>query len=253
MVRTIRQTLYLFYTLLLINSCQCGKRTYNGNEVVLFVGEIGAGKSTLCNSVFQQVVFKSGVNMIPLGGNMGITTHKQHYVYKDALYIDTPGVDFLDLAKHGPANKEERAKEIEKALKYNNNYKLIFVVRHHTPNSSETAKVIKMIDTICNAIQTNFEYGIIFNQVPESFIQAMHKHGIDQEKVHESAYFPVKPLKAPFLSVVLKEDATLKDASNKYFQANDENRKKLLDFINKLKAYKIAPSEVSKINGSKLN
>lgn len=247
MTSTIRKTIYILYAVLLINSCHCGRQTYKGSEVVLFLGEIGAGKSTLCNSIFQQVVFKSGVNIIPLGGNMGVTTNKQEYIYENKLYIDTPGIDLFDATK-----REQTAKVIEEALKHNNNYKIVFVVRYIDKNYYNNAKVINMIDKVCNTIQTNFEYGIIFNQVPKRLIQVMSQQGVDQEKLHEAPYMPIKPLKAPFLTVVLEEDGALKGEDNKYFQVNNENRKKLLNFLNKLNAHKIAPNEVGKMDISKL-
>jgi GTPase Era involved in 16S rRNA processing len=197
------------------------------------LGERAAGKSTLCNSIFGKPVFKSGLTL-----STNMTAVKQERIHEGKLYIDTPGFAEGSIS-------EQVAKEIEEALKYNNNYKIVFVVKSQGMGKNE----IDTINKICNAIQTDFEYGIVFNKFSRKRIQKMNQQGIDQEKLHESSlYMPIKPMKLPSLTVVLEEDEALKDEDYKYFQANDENRKKLLNFLNKLNAHKIAPNKVRKID-----
>jgi len=48
------------------------------NEVILFCGNPGVGKSTLCNSIFGEAIFQSGVSL-----GKGMTTHKQEHIYKN--------------------------------------------------------------------------------------------------------------------------------------------------------------------------
>lgn len=236
MVKISRKTFYIFYIILLISSCHCKRPTYNGNEVILFLGQAGVGKSALCNSIFGKHVFKSGLTLASR-----VTTVKQEHIHEGKLYIDTPGFNQV-------GTSDQVSQSIEEALKYNNNYKIVFVVK---PDAGPilSREVIDGINEICSMIKTNFEYGIVFNQVSSKRIQKMNQQRVDQEKLHESAvYMPVKPTKLPSLTAVLEEDQYLKDEDNKYFPANNDNRKKLLNFLNKLHAHKIEPNQVSKIN-----
>lgn len=63
--------------LLLSSNCDCKKSEKKNNpipqneskiinqpsEVIVFIGNPGVGKSTLCNSVFQQAIFNSGISI----------------------------------------------------------------------------------------------------------------------------------------------------------------------------------------------
>src|SRR5690606_33779598 len=89
----------------------------NPSEVVVFVGNPGVGKSTLCNSIFGQAIFKSGVSL-----GKGMTAHNREHMHEGQLYIDTPGLDDID-----EEMCQQAASGIEKALKHNNNYKIVFV------------------------------------------------------------------------------------------------------------------------------
>jgi GTP-binding protein EngB required for normal cell division len=133
------------------------------SEVIVFCGNPGVGKSSLCNSIFQQVVFQSGISK-----GRGMTQAKQEYIYENRKYIDTPGLSDVNLRK-------QAAEEIEKALKENNNYKIIFVA------TLEAGRIrpddLVTINTICEAIKTPFEYGIIFNKVIRPVIEEIGENG----------------------------------------------------------------------------
>jgi len=45
------------------------------DEVILFCGNPGVGESTLCNSIFQEGIFQSGINL-----GSGMTTKQQSYI-----------------------------------------------------------------------------------------------------------------------------------------------------------------------------
>lgn len=232
--------LILLYNILLINSCQCNKPVENNkfendvdnssakaNEVIVFLGNPGTGKSTLCNSIFGQAVFKSGISI-----GTGLTTQKQEYIYENKLYIDTPGLNDVNIEM-----KKQAAKEIEKALKHNNNYKLVFVAM--LDQGRIRADDLVTINVICDAIKANFEYGIVFNQVSKKFIQKFEKPG--------SGYL-TKLHKQPSLITILTIDEALDGEANAYFSSRDENREKLLSFLNDLPANRIKENEIDKID-----
>src|SRR5689334_8685035 len=95
------------FVCLLLQSCQ--------SESVVFCGNSGVGKSTLCNSIFGKAAFESG-----LSNSTGLTSAKQELAHGGRLYIDTPGLNDVD-----PEKNKIYAKEIEKALKSKANSKII--------------------------------------------------------------------------------------------------------------------------------
>jgi hypothetical protein len=99
------------------------------------------------------------------------------------------------------------------------------------------------INNVCEAIKTPFEYGVVFNQVSKRVIERM-----GQGEVLEYLTKSERLIKRPASVVALEEDEALKDEDNKYFPVNDGNRRKLLDFINNLRANKIEQKHVEKID-----
>jgi ankyrin repeat protein len=192
-------------------------------EIVVFCGNPGVGKSTLCNSIFQKAVFNSGVS------KQAVTICEQKEVCNNKLYIDTPGLADTKL-------REQAAREIEKALKHNDNYKIVFVVRED--NGRMRYADFVTIDTVCKAITTSFEYGVIFNQVEEEIAEL----GLGAEEDFETLD------KKPSLTVTLTKDKEVRVKQNVFLSAKNENRKKLLWFLNNLKANRILRENVAKID-----
>jgi hypothetical protein len=183
----------------------------------------------LCNSIFQQPSFESGLSF-----STGLTATKQERVHEGKLYIDTPGLDDVE-------KRDQAAREIEEALKHNNNYKIVFVAK--IDSGRIRTNDLLTINRICEAIKTSFEYGIIFNQVSKRVIEKMGPEGAVEYLTKSD-----RLVKKPAAVVVLEEDEDLKDEDNKYFQVNDSNRRKLLEFINTLRANKIEQKNVEKID-----
>lgn len=196
------------------------------NEIVMFCGNPGSGKSSLCNSIFQQPIFPSGFSF---GG--GMTKEKQAYIYENRKYVDTPGLaDIKD--------REQAAEEIEKGLKENNNYKIVFVVTLESGRIKEADLVT--INTVCDAIKTPFEYGIILNQVPEKTIKKV--------PIGELGKYLLGLHKQPASAIIITEDENMKGEDNAYLPSNSENRVKLLNFIANLKANMILDKHVQHID-----
>ncbi|ACE05499.1 hypothetical protein Aasi_0045 [Candidatus Amoebophilus asiaticus 5a2] len=229
------QVLLLLSISLVVNGCGCSKpteatsHTLKPSEIVLFLGNSNVGKSTLCNSVFQQAVFNSDVSM-----SFGTTLYNQEHEYQNALYIDTPGLSYKQ-------TREKAAKEIEEALKKNSNYKIIFVVTLKSGRLRPTD--IATIDTICDVIQVPFEYGLIFNKVTRGIIKAINQKGLN--------YYLTSFKKKPFATVILKMDYEIEDNPNFYFKPDSENRKNLLEFISKLKSVQIHESDIKPLDITK--
>jgi predicted GTPase len=236
--------------ILLINSCNGGvigvtpdnntstleqeiSDTSSPSEVIVFCGNPGVGKSSLCNSIFQQAIFQSGVSWC-----RGMTESKQEQVYQDKLYVDTPGLS-------DPELREQAAIEIEKSLKHNNKYKIVFVA------TVESGRIrpddLATINAVCDAIKTDFEYGLIFNKVSEALENKINQLSMDQELTNKILNL-VALNKKPSSVLILQEEVAMKDRDNKYFQKDDRNRLKLLNFLDGLKANMIKESTVDKID-----
>jgi len=200
-------------------------------EIIMFCGNPGVGKSTLCNSVFGKAVFNSGISV-----GTGMTIHKQEYMHENKLYIDTPGLRDVEKA-------EQAALEIEAALKKNNNYKIVFVAT--LDEGRIRADDLVTINKVCDAIKSNFEYGLIFNKITKKTVQKIEQTGFAQETL----YRYLTPLKKkPALTIILTRDEEIEGEDNMYFQSGDENRRKLLEFINFLNANRIWSNNVDKLD-----
>lgn len=197
-------------------------------EVIVFCGNPGVGKSSLCNSIFQQSIFSSGVSV-----GIGVTQQKQEYFYENRKYIDTPGLADIQL-------RQQAAKEIENSLKENNNYKIIFVATLEAGKIREADLVT--INTVCEAIKAPFEYGIVFNKVTQNVINRI---GVNGENL--SSYL-ASLIKQPASTIVIKKEFDMEDADNSYLSANSENRIKLLAFIADLHANMILDNQVQAID-----
>jgi GTP-binding protein EngB required for normal cell division len=211
------------------NEPQVNKPSNQPNEVIVFIGNPGVGKSTLCNSIFQQAIFNSGFSF-----GTGLTQEAQEYIYENKLYIDTPGLDDV-------INYERAAKEVEKALKKNNNYKILFVTTFE--EGRIRAADLATISIVCMAIRTNFEYGLIFNKVPKEVIDKINDEG--QDKLYN--YLSILR-KKPSEIIILIRDEHIASQDNMYFNSNDNNREKLLECIDKLKACRIDDRYIQKVH-----
>ena len=151
------------------------------DEVVLLCGNPGVGKSTLCNSIFGQAVFRSGFST-----GSGMTTHAQKHIHEGIMYMDTPGLDDSTM-------REKAAVEIEKALKQNKGYKIVFVIKPNAGRIQGTDMVT--INAVCDAIlKTSFEYGLVFNQVPQKSIKKIEGSEKNKSMIAESLSYYINNL-----------------------------------------------------------
>ncbi len=247
--QTLMTLLLWLPSLLVMNSCKNlasqnlpikeGKQeflhTSEPSEVIVFLGNPGVGKSALCNSIFQKNVFKSGVSI-----GKGLTTEKQEYIYENRKYIDTPGL--ADVKQ-----MEKSADEINKALKEDKNYKIVFVTT--IDGGRGKSDDLETINAVCKAIKVPFEYGIIFNKVTKPVIKAMNNEGgLDS--------YLSKLSKQPSSILFIEKDQVMETEGNDaYLSFNSVQLTNLKSFISNLKAYKIPANKVQEleINSSELS
>jgi GTP-binding protein EngB required for normal cell division len=201
--------------------------THGYNEIILFCGNPGSGKSTLCNTVFQEVKFASGFHPVSL------TTLRQGHIVENKLYVDTPGLANVD------GNSQERAaQEIEKALKKNSNYKLVFIITLEA--GSIRAEDIAAINIICESIHTPFQYGLIINKITDRVLHFIEETGA----INIYSNFLTKK---PSLTLTIKRDERIAGKDN-LFLTDPMVRTELINLINNLEAKKIAPENVRSLD-----
>jgi len=165
-----------------------------------------------------------------------MTQEKQEHTYQNRKYIDTPGLADIKA-------KMKAAEEIENALKSNGNYKIIFVIT--LDKGRLKPQDFATIDTVCNCIQIQFDYGLIYNHVTNAEMkEAQNFGGLEQ---HLKQYLETLK-KKPSSTVALKKDLSMEDSGTGFFPESSENRKKLLDFISNLKANMIPKDRVTAVD-----
>ena len=70
---------------------------YLKNKIVVLTGQTGVGKSTLLNTLNNELNIKTDEISIALGRGKHTTRHTEIYEIKKILFVDTPGFGSLDL------------------------------------------------------------------------------------------------------------------------------------------------------------
>lgn len=128
----------------------------------LFIGNPGAGKSTLANIMAGEVLFTSGTTC-----GSGCTTRLESKTDKDGReFIDTPGLN-------DAVRRKEAAAEISAALKKGGTYKIVFVLLNVQGRvRPEDVTTMKLVLDASDEIEEG-KFGILINQNTAPFMNKM--------------------------------------------------------------------------------
>uniref|UniRef100_A0A7S1ESZ4 AIG1-type G domain-containing protein n=1 Tax=Timspurckia oligopyrenoides TaxID=708627 RepID=A0A7S1ESZ4_9RHOD len=130
---------------------------------VLVIGETGAGKSTISNSLVGGAAFQSG----PSEGG-GLTTEKKSVVVDGIELIDVPG--YNDAKKE---NIHIASKAVSEALKESALLSVVFVIEL-SPwrlRNTDANAMIAVVDALKGLNDERIQFGVIINKVNEEFLQ----------------------------------------------------------------------------------
>lgn len=129
---------------------------------IAFLGNPGSGKSTILNTILEDVKSSSGVSTAK-----GLTEQVLCFETENMLYFDTPGLN--DFKK-----RKLVGEDIQELLERKKSLRLIFVIKTTSgrvnPEDTLTIKII--LDCIKGVDLTN-RFGILVNQVTESMMEAL--------------------------------------------------------------------------------
>ena len=199
------------------------------DEVIVFCGNSGIGKNSLLNSIFQEHIFESGVSL-----GVEMTQCSQGNIYEKKKYVDTPGLSDSTL-------REQAALAIETALKENKNYKIVFVITLNAGRIRPDDLVT--INKVCEAIKTDFKYGLVINEVNEEILEL-----IKQNKQEFESCFLLSLNKKPKRIAVIKECKVIKSKTDQYLTNDDSDRQILVNLVNSLEPVMITAENVGKID-----
>ncbi|EFA79985.1 hypothetical protein PPL_06806 [Heterostelium album PN500] len=197
--------------------------------IIGFYGNPGSGKSTICNSLIGKGVFQSGVSI-----GTGLTKQAQYYLLGKDLIVDTPGMaDVLA--------KDTTVKEIEKSLKKGGNYKIVFVI---TLDSGRIKlQDFNTLNYILESINTEFNYGLLINQVSKSSLAKMNSDNI------QACLQTLK--KKPFHILSIKKIKSLDEKENQML--DESSVQDIQSFLSTLPGVNLLQDQVKSINITDFN
>ncbi|KAJ0395629.1 hypothetical protein ATCC90586_010766 [Pythium insidiosum] len=136
----------------------------------IFLGNPGAGKSTLINCLIGKQIFDSGISH-----GQGLTTYHQQVVVDGIAYMDTPGLADIRI-------QEQAAKEITMALKKSGKYKVFFLVRLQAGRiiNEDLATMERVLDAIK---VNNLRFSVVINGISEVQYRTLKRRGKEFDSV----------------------------------------------------------------------
>lgn len=128
----------------------------NPKKCVVVLGNMGVGKSTLCNSLVRRIIFPAGFCWIS-----SLTTELKWHDHNGIMYGDTPG--FPNVTDVNVACREIG---LTRALRTGESYAFVFVcvLQAGRPSSSD----LKMMRAVLDAVNdTGLPYSVVFNKVSQ--------------------------------------------------------------------------------------
>ena len=174
----------------------------------LFIGNLGAGKSTLANCIAKELLFNSGFN---IGG--GLTFQLDSKIHDGITYLDTPGLADVKLRK-------KAAKAISKALKKTGTYQIFFIV------TLEAGRIrpedMTTISVVLNSAKDIKYYSIIINKLSTAAYETLvAKENEELKKLVAEMTELTQHVEIPPAVLPLKLQLELHDQKNKLIKCNE--------------------------------
>ena len=132
---------------------------------IIAVGNPGAGKSTILNSLAEEVLFKSGVSV-----GKGMTYKLDEAENKNGHFLDTPGLADEELRK-------KAGEAISEGLRKGGSYKVIFFVTQESGRvNHQDATTLKLV--LEAAPDIGRDYGIVVNKVSRGVLKTLKEEAL---------------------------------------------------------------------------
>ena len=193
----------------------------------LFIGNPGAGKSTLANCIAERVLFKSGISF-----GSGKTYKLEKEEHSGIIYLDTPGLADIKMRKAA-------ANAITEALRQNGRYQIFFVVTL-SAGRLRPEDLATMWIVLLNAPEVT-QFSIIINKLSQEEYGGLQNNN---EKSRLLAPLELMCGRHKYTVLLLLHNPMLEDADDKIV-----DHPKLVEFLRDAPWVDVNSSNVSEIPG----
>eukprot|EP00178_Gracilaria_changii_P013247 TRINITY_DN37450_c0_g1_i1.p1 TRINITY_DN37450_c0_g1~~TRINITY_DN37450_c0_g1_i1.p1 ORF type:complete len:315 (+),score=39.29 TRINITY_DN37450_c0_g1_i1:33-977(+) len=223
------------------------------SQYTIFIGNPGVGKSFLLNSLLQEQKFQSGVSY---GEGLTQTLQlEQDSHTPNTFWGDTPGLSDIN-------RRKKAAEEIEKAMKQNGYYRIVFVLTLESgrfrPDDILTMKLV------LDVIPKQVPFGIIINKVSLR-IYELWGQPENQKKVFQILFSKIRP--TPFVTLLQEMDPETLSGNNNSnptllnnnanptppSMLDSENAETIHLWLSQIPFYQLLPAQVQFINCTTLD
>ncbi|GAB5367590.1 hypothetical protein AAMO2058_001243800 [Amorphochlora amoebiformis] len=204
-------------------------------KTIVIIGNPGVGKSIIVNTTVGRLVFKSGLSNDGSGvtkGQQGTIIQTGHL--KGNRIIDTPGLADVQ-------TRNQTAKSIESALKTPRSMLRIVFVMDLTRAGRILPDDLATVNTVLEAVQDEFAYGIIINKLSKKLMQQIPR-GMLIDNIRKSVKSP------PANILFLANDQKAEDMPDMLLSKEGRYQEKLTCFIHSLPFNHISQSSDVKVS-----
>ena len=197
----------------------------------LFIGNPGAGKSTLANCVAKASLFKSGIHV-----GKGMTYKLDIKKHNGITYLDTPGLSDIKL-------REQAAKSITEALKKDGTYQVFFVITLEAGRvRPEDLTTIRLVLESASDIKY---YSLIINKLSTVAFDRLLEDNAEQLRILVSELLEqINTKNDPPTILLLRHQFKLHDLENQFMNWDELN-----EFVTKAPSIYVKPACVTDILG----